>query len=98
MSRPDRDAAMRALEEPLDFADAVVDREPSRAKVVHSVRLDPDLSERLEGEAARRGLTPSALLRDLVEQALAPAAEDATVTVRISDLHRAIETVVRRAA
>jgi predicted DNA-binding protein len=98
MSRRDRDEALRALAEPLDFTDAVLDTVPSRVKVVHSVRLDPDLSERLEAEASRRGITPSALLRDLVENGLAPGTDDTVITVRVSELHRAIDTALRRAA
>ena len=52
----------------------------------------------LEAEAQRRGLTPSALVRELVEAGLAPIADDATVTVRVADLHHAIDIALRRAA
>jgi predicted DNA-binding protein len=99
MSQSTRDEALRLLAEPLDLTGAVVDTEPSTAKIVHSVRLDPEQSERLFAEAARRGLTPSALLRDIVEQALAPAPDaEATVTVRLADLHRALDSAIRQAA
>ena len=99
MSQTDRDEARRLLAGPLDLTNATVDTEPSQAKIVHSVRLDPALSERLFSEADRRGLTPSALLRDLVEQALTPASDaDIMVTVRVVDLHRALDSVIQRAA
>ena len=81
-----------------DWTGATVEREPRPVSVVHSVRFAAELSERLEAEAQRRGLTPSALVRELVETGLAPIAEDATVTVRISDLHHAIDAALRRAA
>lgn len=64
---------------------------------VYSTRLPRDVARSLEDEATRRGVTPSALIRQLVETALAKPAEDATVTVRLSDLHRAIDTIVRPA-
>lgn len=96
--RDDREKARRALAEPLDFTGAVVDTQPPRAKVVQSVRLDPELSEQLEAEAARRGVRPSALVREFVAQGLAAAASEATVTVRLADLHRAIDAAVYRAA
>jgi predicted DNA-binding protein len=98
MSQRDRDQALAAIAEPLDFTGAVVETEPSRAKVVHSVRLDPELSQRLEAEAVRRGKTPSAVLRELVETGLTETERDATVTIRLSDLHRAIDSVAQRAA
>ena len=55
-------------------------------------------SSPLEAEATRRGVTPSALIRQLIEAALNTPQEDATVTVRLSDVHRAIDTVVKPAA
>jgi predicted DNA-binding protein len=96
MSQQDRDAALRALQEPIDFTGAVIDREPSRAKLVHSVRLDPELSERLVAEATRRGATPSEVIRDLVEAGLTAADESATV--RIADVRRVIDALANKAA
>jgi predicted DNA-binding protein len=69
-----------------------------RRRGVHSVRLDPDLSEQLEAEATRRGINPSALMRELVELGLRQLAEDTQVTVRIGDLHRVLDQALRRAA
>lgn len=94
MSR--RDDALRALGE-TDWSSAEVDRRPA-AKVVHSARLPARLSERLEAEADRRGITPSALICELVEKGLAPVADDTTVTVRAADLRRAIDSVIHDAA
>jgi predicted DNA-binding protein len=92
-----RDEALRALHD-TDWSGAEVVREPRPVMVVHSARIPGELSERLEAEATRRGITPSALIRTLVEEGLRQAAEDATVTVRLADLHRAIDTVAQRAA
>jgi predicted DNA-binding protein len=93
MSRAD---AERALAD-TDWTGATVERESRPVSVVHSVRLPVELSERVEAEASRQGVTPSALIRDLVATALAEE-QDETVTVRIADLHRAIDRALRRAA
>ncbi|MBN1174937.1 MAG: hypothetical protein JXA67_22455 [Micromonosporaceae bacterium] len=99
MSKTDRDEALRLLNEPLDLTGATVDTQTTHVKIVHSVRLEPDTSERLFAEAERRRVTPSVLLREIVEQALAPAPNvEETVTVRLADLHRALDSVIRRAA
>jgi predicted DNA-binding ribbon-helix-helix protein len=79
-----------------DWSDVIVEQEPSKAKVVHSARIRAEVSEVLEAEAARRKMTPSALIAELVEAGLAPQQE--TVTVRLVDLHRAIDAAVRLAA
>ena len=73
--------------------------EPSRtASVVHSVRMSQDLTERLFAETQRRGITPSELIRVSVEAGLTAVGDDATVTLRVADLRRAIDTVVQHAA
>jgi predicted DNA-binding protein len=92
-----RDEAMQALEN-TDWSGATVERERRPVSVIHSVRFPTELSERLEAEATRRGLTPSALIRDLVDAALTGTPDEATVTVRVADLHRAIDSALRRAA
>lgn len=66
------------------------------AKVAHSTRIPAEASATLEAEAARRGMTPSALICELVMDGL--AAKRDTVTVRVADLHRAIDAAVRHAA
>jgi len=94
MSRED---ALRALNE-ADWSSAEVERAPRPVSVVHSVRLPAELSERVEAEAQRRGVTPSAVIRELIEVGLSTVSDDATVTVRVSDLRRAIDTIIQRAA
>jgi predicted DNA-binding protein len=89
--------ALRALAE-TDWTGAEVDRAPKPVSVVHSVRLPHDLSVRLEAEAHQRGVTPSALIRDLVQSGLMAVDDDTTITVRVADLRRAFDTVVHRAA
>jgi predicted DNA-binding protein len=94
---PNRDDITRALAD-TDWTGAQVDHTPRRVSVVHSVRFPADLSDRIAAEADRRGTTPSTLIRDLVETGLTPLADDTTITVRIADLHRAIDTVIKDAA
>jgi predicted DNA-binding protein len=92
-----RDEALAALES-RDWSGAVVEQETRPASIVHGVRLPPELSERLTGEAARRGLKPSELLREIVTEALAERADDEVLTLRRTDLLRAIDTIAQRAA
>jgi predicted DNA-binding protein len=93
------DGADRALES-RDWSGAQVDDRPRTASVVHSTRMSQELTERLFVEAQRRAITPSELIREFLEAGLDAAADadDVTVTVRLADLHRAIDTAVRRAA
>jgi predicted DNA-binding protein len=92
-----RDDAIRALDS-TDWTGATVETEPRTASFVYSVRIPADLSEDLETEATRRGLTPSGLIRELVTAGLGAVDDNATVTLRVADLRRAIDTVVMRAA
>jgi predicted DNA-binding protein len=92
-----REAANRALAG-TDWTGASVEREARPPSVVHSVRLPAELSRKLEAEADRQGTTPSGLIRDLVAAALSRAEQDETVTVRIADLHRAIDQALIHAA
>src|ERR1700751_5167245 len=57
--------------------------------VVQSVRFSRELTERLMTEAARRGCTPSEVIRDLVEAGL--AAVDESATVKLADVRRGLE-------
>lgn len=72
----------------------------STAKVVHSARIPPQYSQRLEAEASRRGTNPSALIAEFVISALEDidAAKDQLVTLRRMDLHRALDEVLRKSA
>ncbi|GAA3392978.1 ribbon-helix-helix domain-containing protein [Cryptosporangium minutisporangium] len=94
-----RDDAMKALAS-ADWSGAAVETVDRPSTVVHSTRLPAALSEQLEAEAARRNLTPSALIREYVEAGLTQltASGDATVTVRLADLHRAIDQIARNVA
>ena len=92
-----REDAERALNG-TDWSGASVDRDARPVSVVHSVRFPAELSTRLEAEAHRQGVTPSVLIRELVSAALLAVEQDETVTVRVADLHRAIDRALRRAA
>ena len=92
-----RDEALAALES-RDWSGAVVEQEPRPASIVHGVRLSPELSGRLVDEAGRRGLKPGELLREIVAEALAERADDEVLTLRRTDLLRAIDTIARHAA
>ena len=94
-----RDEAMQALAS-TDWSGAVAQSAERPATVVHSTRLPAALSAQLEAEAARRGVTPSALVREYVEAGLTQLAStgDTTVTVRLADLHRAIDQLARDVA
>jgi len=94
MSRDDAERAMANT----DWTGATVDREPQPVSVVHSVRFPAALSKKLEAEADRQGVTPSVLIRDLVSAAFLAQEQDETVTVRVADLHRAIDLALHRAA
>ncbi|MBO0879416.1 MAG: hypothetical protein J2P17_03390 [Mycobacterium sp.] len=93
----DRDEALRALAD-TDWTGATVERDRRPVSVIHSVRFPTETSERLEAEAERRGLTPSALVRELVEAGLSKVDDNTTVTVRVADLRHAIDQVLHRAA
>ncbi|BCJ34536.1 hypothetical protein Athai_20390 [Actinocatenispora thailandica] len=92
-----RDDAMKALESD-DWSGAQVERAPRRASTVFSVRLPAELADWLAGEADHRHVTPSAVLRELVATAARAASADSTVTLRLSDLHRAIDALAHPAA
>jgi hypothetical protein len=82
-----------------DWSDAEVDTQDRAASVVFSFRVPADLSAAIVAAAEARGLRPGTWLRELIEDAVArQPREDETVTVRVADLHRAIDTIVRRAA
>jgi len=92
------DDALQALHDRDWMTGAEVEQAPRPAMVVVSVRLPVDLAEWVGEEAQRRGVSPSSAIRDLVEQARRDVGADETITMRRSDLHRAIDAVVRPAA
>jgi len=88
-----------------EATEALADRDWSAAEatgptrmptVVQSVRMSRELTERLFAEAQRRGVTPSEVIRDLVEVGL--SAVDESATVRLADVRRVIESLAHRAA
>jgi len=80
----------------LDPSGADVERS-RQAKVVHAARIPVQYSEALEAEATRRGITPSALICEFVIAGLRGLGDDTVVSVRASDLHRAIDQAIRAA-
>ena len=64
---------------------------------VHSTRFPEEMSRMLEAEAERLGVTPSVLIREIVTDALHAVDADEAVMLNPTDLHRAINRVVRRA-
>jgi hypothetical protein len=99
MSR--HDDAIAELDDNRDWSDAEVDDRPRTVTIVQSARMPKELNERLLQEAARRGISPSKLICDLVDEGLRAAADEEsqrTVTIRLADLHRAIDAAVQHAA
>ena len=74
-----------------DWSGARVEQKARNATVVHSVRLSRELTEKVFAEARRRDVTPSEVIRDLVEAGLAAGNE--STTVRLADVHRAIDAL-----
>ncbi|HEY0698638.1 MAG TPA: hypothetical protein VGD43_12610, partial [Micromonospora sp.] len=65
---------------------------------VASVRLPADVFEALLVEAEARGVSPSALHRQLVEEGLRKAAAEEVVEVRVAVPRREIEKALGRRA
>ncbi|RZU46590.1 hypothetical protein EV385_6665 [Krasilnikovia cinnamomea] len=83
-----------------DFTNGEIVTEP-RGSAVFSFRAPAEWNEEILAEMQRRGLSkPGQLLKALVREALdrATANTDQVVTIRLDDLHRAIESVARPAA
>jgi hypothetical protein len=87
-----RDKALEALDS-RDW-NGSVPAERATVSTVHSVRVDNELADWIASEADRRGVKPSAVIREALTTARAAATEDQTVTLRLSDLHRAINAMV----
>lgn len=96
--------ALAALAAPVtrdSLEGATVETEPRFTKVTVSARIPFRLTEPLAREAARRGITPSQLISDLITDGLAAcsqAGDDEVVTISLRDLHRAIDRAAGRAA
>jgi hypothetical protein len=95
-----RDELRKAMAEQ-DFAEGEVITGQRPVSVVFSFRAPAEWSEEILAEMQRRGLdNPSQLMKALLREGLdrAAAASGRVVTVRVDDLHRAIDSIVTRAA
>ncbi|WP_212824389.1 hypothetical protein [Polymorphospora rubra] len=81
---------------PADWSTAEAEAAPRKTATVYSTRLPDDLATWLENEATRCGINPSAMLGELIAEARRAHGGDKTVTVRLSDLHRAIDRIADR--
>ncbi len=93
----DRETVASALTD-TDWSSAQVENEPKPTSVVFAVRVPSGLAEWIAGESDRRGVNPSVVIRDAIAAASRTTVDDKPVTVRLSDLHRAIDGVVGPAA
>jgi hypothetical protein len=80
------------------LAGATVEPDGMPGKVMHSTRLPVEWSQALEAEARRLDTNPSRLMQEIVIDYLRGLAVSETVTVRVADLHRAIDRAARRSA
>jgi hypothetical protein len=60
--------------------------------------MSPPTFARLHSEADRRSVGVTTLMRELIETGLAALDDDRTVTVRLADLHRAIDVAAAKQA
>jgi hypothetical protein len=84
-----------------DFTEGEVVSRVEQRSVVFSFRAPADWNDEILAEMQRRGLdNPSQLMKSLVREGLDRAAtgDDRVVHVRVGDLHRAIDSIVGRAA
>ena len=88
-----REEALRALES-RDWSGAEA-ADAKKASFVYSVRVDTELAEWIASEADRRSVSPSLVIRDALIEAKSAAASDQTVTLKLSDLHRAVNRIVQ---
>jgi hypothetical protein len=98
MSKRDaRTAAEDALNS-RDWSGATVVTTETPPSSVYSVRLPAATSAWLMSEADRRGVKPGTLLAEFVAAARSAAEHDqgAEVTVRVADLHAAIDQIAAR--
>lgn len=89
-----REEAMRALES-RDWTGAEIDDGKRSVSIVYSVRVDQELAEWIASEADRRSVSPSLVIRDALVEAKTAEASDETVTLKLSDLHRAVNRLVQ---
>lgn len=95
-----RDELRKAMADQ-DFSDGEVVAGERRVSVVFSFRAPAEWSDEILAEMQRRRLdNPSQLMKALLREGLdrAAAGHAGVVTVRLDDLHRAIDSVVTRRA
>lgn len=68
----------------LESGQAEIIREPSRAKGVISIRIDGELERRVWQIATRRGIRPTALMRQYIEAGVAADVEKPDVVALLS--------------
>jgi hypothetical protein len=79
-----------------DWTTAQADDRPRVVGVVQAVNMSYEMTERLVTLAQRRRVSPNELIREIVEDYLDNDADD-LITLRRSDLHRAIDIAVKNA-
>jgi hypothetical protein len=89
-----REEALQALES-RDLSGAEIDDTSRKVSMVYSVRVDRELAEWIADEAHRRSVSPSLVIRDALVEAKTAEASDETVTLKLSDLHRAVNRLVQ---
>jgi len=97
MSKPEIDLDTTDLTALIDAAVPVQMPKPtSGPKVSTSVRLDVDVYDELQSEAAKRGIGHTVLMQELIEAGLAAMRADQTL-VPLSDVQRLLALLARRA-
>ena len=79
-----------------DWTTAQRDNRPRGGGVVHAVSMSYEMTERLVTLAQRRGISPNDQIREIVEDYLDDGDDD-LISIRRSDLHRAIDVAVKNA-
>jgi predicted DNA-binding protein len=102
MSRStERADAARAFNEPITPETAAQFRPVERGdnvKVALTTRFPRELLERLAAEAQRRGTNPSEVVRDLVDRGLRELEDSPVVTIRVAEVHAALDAALHNAA
>jgi hypothetical protein len=95
-----RDEVQAGLEQPLDLSQLEVDRSAGPSTVAITTRFRMDEVAALFEEAERRGVKKTVVIHDLALEALAAQnqADDEPVSVRPSDVVRAIKRAGRQPA
>ncbi|MET8152021.1 CopG family transcriptional regulator [Actinoplanes sp. NPDC049668] len=79
-----------------DWTTAQPDNRARGVGVVQAVRMSYEMTERLFTLAQQRRISPNELIREIVADYLDSVADE-MITIRRSDLHRAIDIAVKNA-